>query len=242
LGKLLIWLSAASVFAIAAPSRAEETASTRSAMTARGVRPYTLAQLGVGLLTLPAADVCLTATQCSKGDTSVEIDFWQMYRASPAFAIGAGASFALRPTTDTPTTQMMAESGVTRSHTRSYFLVEAQGRYYWLRFETIEAWFGATAGGVIVSDRYAVEGGEQPTAALIGPRSSTVRTEGGALGLLLGGQWSFAPNWGLGISARYMRWFLPHEAATSVFLDRATLTDQQSVLNFGISCSYRIAL
>jgi hypothetical protein len=39
-----------------------------------------------------------------------------------------------------------------------------------------------------------------------------------------------------------MRWFLPQEAATTVFLDRATLTDQQSALHFGISCSYRIAL
>ncbi len=39
-----------------------------------------------------------------------------------------------------------------------------------------------------------------------------------------------------------MQWFLPHEAATTVFLDRATLTDQQSAINVGISCSYRIAL
>jgi len=241
--KLPIWLLPVFAgLATAAPARAEEPASTRSAAAGRTERPYTLAQLGVGLLTLPTADVCLTASNCSKGDTSVEADFWQMYRANPLFAIGAGATFALRPTTDTPTTPTMELAGITRSHTRSYFLVEAQVRYYWLRATTIEAWVGATGGGVIVSDRYSVEGGEMPTASLIGPRSSTVRTEGGTVGGLLGAQWSFAPNWAVGFSARYMRWFLPHEAATSVFLDRATLTDQQGVLDFGISCSYRIAL
>ena len=49
-------------------------------------------------------------------------------------------------------------------------------------------------------------------------------------------------DWSLGATVRYMQWFLPKEPATTVFLDRATLTDQQSALNFGISCSYRIAL
>jgi hypothetical protein len=205
----------------------------------RGVdRPHTLAQLGVGFLTLPGADVCLKGQPCTKGDSSIELDFWQLYRADRHFAIGAGASVAIKPTTDNPQT----EAGIDRSHTRSYFLVEGVGRYYALHFDTFEAWVGATVGGVIVSDRYAIEGGEVPTAAIIGPRSSTLRTEGGTIGALLGAQWSFAPNWALGLNARYMRWFLPSEPATTVFLDRATLTSQQSVLAVGISCSYRIAL
>jgi hypothetical protein len=121
-------------------------------------------------------------------------------------------------------------------------LVEAQGRYYALHGQTFELWLGVTAGGVIVSDRYAIEGGETSTAAIIGPRASTIRTEGGAFGALMGANWSFAPNWALGVSLRYMRWFLPSQPATTVFLDRATLTDQQDAFNFGISCSYRIAL
>ena len=99
-----------------------------------------------------------------------------------------------------------------------------------------------TAGGVILSDRYSIDSSDMSMAAIIGPRASTVRTEGGTIGVLLGANWSFAPNWGLGLTVRYMQWFLPHEAATTVFLDRATLTDQQSAINVGISCSYRIAL
>jgi len=225
--------------AVPTRARAEETASARSALAARGVdRPYTMAQLGLGLLTLPAADVCLKGRPCTKGDTSIEIDSWQMYRANRRFAIGAGASIALNPTTDHPPT----EDGIARSHTRSYFLVEGQARYYAIDSPFVEAWFGGTAGAVILSDRYAIEEDEKPRAALIGPRASTLRTEGATLGVLIGAQWSFAPNWAAGISARYMRWFLPHEASTTVFLDRATLTDQQSVINFGLSCSYRIAL
>jgi hypothetical protein len=225
--------------AAALPARADETAATRAALAARGLdRPYTLAQLGIGLLTIPGAEVQLAGQAPTKGDTSVELDFWQLYRASPAFAVGAGASLALKPTTDNPP----ASGGIDRSHTRSYFLVEATGRYYPLHTQAFEGWLGVTAGGVIVSDRYSIEGGDTPTAAIIGPRESTVRTEGGTLGALIGTQWSFAPNWALGLSARYMRWFLPEKAATTVFLDSATLTGQQSVLNFGISCSYRIAL
>ena len=220
-------------------ARADETASTRSALAARGVdRPYTLAQLGVGLLTLPAADVCLKSRPCTKGDTSIGIDFWQMYRANRYFAVGAGASVAIKPTTDNPP----SEAGVERSHTRSYFLVEGQGRYYAIVSPSFEAWIGATAGIVVVSDRYSIDEATKRTWAIIGPLSSAVSSEGATVGALVGAEWSFAPNWAAGFSARYMQWFLPKEPATTVFLDRATLTDQQSAIQFGISCSYRIAL
>jgi hypothetical protein len=215
----------------ASPARAEIVAPSEPID-----RPYTVAQLGVGLLTLPAADVCLRGRPCTKGDNSIELDFWQLYRANRHFAVGAGATVALVPVTDNP------PSPVPRTHTRSYFLVEATTRYYLVRAPTFEGWLGLTAGGVIVSDRYGVDRDEMSMAAIIGPRASTVRTEGGAIGALLGANWSFAPNWALGINARYMQWFLPHQAATTVFLDRASLTGEQSALNVGISCSYRIAL
>ena len=84
-------------------ARAEDPVAAAQAMAARATdRPYTLAQLGVGFLILPTADVCLKSRLCTKGDTSAEIDFWQLYRASPEFAIGAGASVGIKPTTDSP--------------------------------------------------------------------------------------------------------------------------------------------
>jgi hypothetical protein len=223
---------------LAAVSIAGSARAQEREIVVAGDRPYTVAQLGVGLLTLPAADVCLQNRPCTKGDYSIELDFWQLYRANRYFAVGAGASFAITPVTDTPP----SPPNIVRSHTRSYFLVEATVRYYAVTTDTFEGWFGMTAGGVIVSDRYSIDRSEMSTAAIIGPRAATVRTEGGAIGALIGANWSFAPNWAVGLTARYMEFFLPHEAATTVFLDRATLTDQQAAINVGISCSYRIAL
>jgi hypothetical protein len=217
----------------------EDWAPSRDALAARSYdRPYTLAQLGVGFLILPSADVCLKGRPCSKGDMSVQLDFWQLYRANRSFAIGAGASLALKPTTDNPP----SAAGIDRSHTRSYFLVEAVGRYYWLSPGWMESWLGLTVGGVVVSDRYSVDGGETSNVSLIGPGSSTVRTEGGAFGAQLGAQWTISANWAAGASVRYARWFLPSQPATNVFQDRATLTDQQGMLDVGVHCSYRIPL
>src|SRR5262249_10456068 len=113
---------------------------------------------------------------------------------------------------------------------------------YGVHRDWIEAWLGVTAGGVIVSDRYTIVGGNTSGAAIIGPSASTVRTEGGTIGALIGGQWSFSPNWAVGASLRYMRWFLPSVPATTVFGDPATLTGRQNVLNGGVLASYRIAL
>ena len=165
------------------------------------------------ILTLPGADVCLKGQACTKGDSSIEADFLAALPRQPAFCDRRG-----RDAGDQTNHRQPADRGRNRSlHTRSYFLVEGQGRYYALHTETLEAWIGATVGGVIVSDRYAIEGGEVPTAAIIGPRASTLRTEGGTIGGLIGAQWSFAPNWAVGLNARYMRWFLPSEPATTVF-------------------------
>jgi hypothetical protein len=218
---------------------AEGTETSREALVARSYdRPYTLAQLGAGLLTLPSADVCLKGSACKKGDRSIEANFWQLYRANRAFAIGAGATVALKATTDNPP----SAADIDRSHTRSYFLVEAAARYYWFTPGWMEAWIGATVGGVIVSDRYSSNEPDPSNVALIGPGSATIRTEGGTVGALLGAQWTFAANWSAGLQVRYARWFLPNTPATNAFLDRATLTGSQGMLDFGILCSYRIAL
>jgi hypothetical protein len=221
-------------------ARADEAAQSRAGLAAKIYdRPYTLAQLGVGLLWLPSADVCLKGRPCTKGDRSFELDFWQLYRANRAFAVGAGATIAITPTTDNPPS---STAGIDRSHTRSYFMVEAVGRYYWFTPTWMESWVGVTVGGVIVSDRYSVEGREVSNVALVGPGSSNVRTEGATVGAQFGAQWTFATNWAAGFTVRYARWFLPNQPANNVFLDRATVAGGQGMLDIGILCSYRIAL
>jgi hypothetical protein len=228
------------LLALPSRARAERTAEERSAI-ADDDRPHTLAQLGIGLLTIPGADVCLKDRPCTKGDTSIAMEFWQMYRANRYFAVGAGTSIAVKPTVDYPPNL----GGIERAHTRGYFSVEAQVRYYALRLDVAEAWLGASGGGVVVSDRYTIEDnkttfGAEP--AIIGPRQNTVRTEGLTVAAILGGQWMLAPSWGVGATFRYARWLLPSKPATTSFLDRATLTNSQGVLYIGITAAYRIAL
>ena len=218
---------------------ADETASTRSALAARGVdRPYTLAQLGLGLLTLPAADVCLKVRPCTKGDTTLEIDFWQMYRANRRLAVGAGGTLALRPTTDNPP----SEAGIDRNHTRSYYIVEGQGRYYAIVSPSFEAWIGATAGIVIVSDRYSIDDPNKRVWSIIGPRASSVTTEGASVGALLGAEWSFAPNWAAGLVGA-LHALVPAARTRDHRVPRSRDADRSAERrSIGISCSYRIAL
>jgi hypothetical protein len=52
-------------------------------------RPTGIAEAGFGWLTLPGAEVCQTG--CSTGDTSFELEAWQLFRASKRFAFGAGS-------------------------------------------------------------------------------------------------------------------------------------------------------
>jgi hypothetical protein len=64
-------------------------------------RPTGIAEVGVGWLTLPGASVC-SSGNCKKGDTSFELDAWELFRANRRFAFGAGFLLGLIPTTDAP--------------------------------------------------------------------------------------------------------------------------------------------
>src|SRR5690349_21434552 len=64
-------------------------------------RPYGAVEFGIGVLALPDAKVCGEAG-CDKGDVSLEVDAWPLFRASPSFALGAGLTLALTPTQDVP--------------------------------------------------------------------------------------------------------------------------------------------
>ena len=64
-------------------------------------RPTGIAEAGFGWLTLPGADVC-SSTTCKAGDTSFELDGWQLYRRNLRLAFGAGFLLGLIPTTDVP--------------------------------------------------------------------------------------------------------------------------------------------
>lgn len=199
-------------------------------------RPTGIAEAGFGWLTLPGANVCSQAG-CKAGDTSFELDAWQLYRQNTRLAFGAGLLLGLIPTTDAPVSDPM---GIDRNHSRKYLTLEGMLRYYPYVGESFEFWVGLTGGLVVVSDRFqVVDAYDKP---LIGPSGVTIRTEGGTLGLAFGGAWELSQHWSFGGSFRFGNWFLPSKPAVDPLTDHASVTGRNSVFSLGFNMAYRIPL
>jgi hypothetical protein len=199
-------------------------------------RPTGIAEGGFGWLTLPGAAVCSPAG-CKAGDTSFEVDGWQLYRQNLRVAFGAGLLLGLIPTTDAPRSD---PQGIQRDHSRKYMSLEGMLRYYPYVAETFELWVGVTGGLVVLSDRFqVVDAYDKP---LLGPSGVTIRTEGGTLGLAFGGAYQLSRHWSLGASLRYGNWFLPNTPATDPLEDKASVTGRNSVFSLGLNVAYRIEL
>ncbi|HYQ16887.1 MAG TPA: hypothetical protein VEQ58_14050 [Polyangiaceae bacterium] len=219
-----------------APESATEEARVISGFRALD-RPTGMAEAGFGWLTLPGADVC-SQSGCKAGDTSFELDGWQLYRANLRLAFGAGLLLGLIPTTDAPSGEPTDD--IQRDHTRKYLTLEGMLRYYPYVGQSFEFWAGLTGGLVVLSDRFqVVDVYDKP---LIGPAGVTIRTEGGTLGVAFGGAYELSRHWSLGASLRVGSWFLPDRPATDPLLDKASVTGRNSVFSLGFNVAYRIGL
>jgi hypothetical protein len=196
-----------------------------------------MAEVGLGWIVLPGAEVCGDAG-CSRGDSALMLEAWQLFRVGGVFAVGAGVTVGLIPTTDAPREE---PEGVERDHTRRYFTVEGTVRYYPYREESLEAWAGITSGLVVVSDHFESREPDQEI-EFVGPRGVTIRSEGYTVGLAVGGAYVFAPNWSVGGSFRFANWFLPREPETSPLGDEGSLVGRTSVFGLGATISYRVPL
>jgi hypothetical protein len=187
-------------------------------------------------LTLPGAQVC-SQGGCKAGDTSFELDGWQLYRQNLRLAFGAGLLLGLIPTTDAPGDD---PKDIERNHSRKYLTLEGMLRYYPYVAEKSEFWVGLTGGLVVLSDRFqVVDVYDKP---LIGPSGVTIRTEGGTLGIALGGAYELTQHWSLGGSFRFGNWFLPGTPARDPLEDKASVTGRNSVFSLGLNVAYRIGL
>ncbi len=246
---------AGALLVIGAEARADGSAASRRALAAREMdRPYTLAELEVGFIGLPAADVCIRSpTDCEQGEGSLAFGIHNFYRFG-SFGIGAGIDWATTLRSDSARGAPELE----RQHSRAYFLVEGMFRYYALRSKDWEGWAGATFGGVVVNDSWSVLADRDPYADtdFIGPRSSTLGTAGLTAGVGVGAEWSFTPGWSVGATLRYANWFLPERCLPSKsegcdnttsnkplpLNDPASLSGRIDMLSLSISLAYRIAL
>ncbi|MCC6903320.1 MAG: hypothetical protein IT377_30385 [Polyangiaceae bacterium] len=234
------WIVAATVALVPRGAWAHEGGQPHPSGAVDHDRLTGMAEFGLGWLILPGAEVCVepSIAGCSKGDSSLGLEAWQLFRATRSFAAGAGLLLGLTPTTDAPRED---PPGVSRDHARRYFTVEGTARYYALTLPTFEGWVGVSGGLVVVSDRFESTAG-QSDKALVGPRGVTIRTEGYTVGVAVGAAYLFAPSWSVGGALRYGSWFLPEEPARSPFGDEASLRGQVNLISFGLDIAYRLPL
>ena len=226
----------------AGAARADGNTVARRATAADRDRPHTLVEVGTGFLLLPGAIVCpqtLDPDTCKRGEFSLAFGVQNIWRYH-AFGIGGGIQWATTLRTDAA----QGVASLERTHSRRYFLVEAQGRYYFISTKSLDWWAGVTIGGIIVNDSWSVKADREPYAdtAFVGPRAATLGTEGLTLGACIGGEWTFARNWSLGPSLRYSSWFLPSARLQSPTLDVASLSGRLDMFDVGLRVAYRIAL
>jgi hypothetical protein len=199
------------------------------------------AEVGLGLIALPTAQVCTNRAlllPCKLGDTSPMLDIWQLFRPSPVFAAGAGVTIGLFPITDAPQSE---PAGVSRDHRRGYFTAEAMARMYWLRGPIWESWLGVTSGLAVISDTY-ITNNNVTDVAFVGPRGVTIRTEGFTLGLAAGVAESLSEAWTVGAGLRYALWFLPSVPARDALGDEASLIGRVGTFVIGVNLGYRMKL
>ena len=240
---LVAGLAALAVAALPASALADDSNAARRAAAAREMDlPHTQAEVGTGFLLLPGALVCpqsLDPTTCKRGEFSFAAGLQNTFRYH-AFAIGASLQWATTLRSD----GAAGAPSLEREHSRSYFLVEALGRYYFLRSKSWDFWAGAGFGLVVVNDSWTVDADRNPYGgvATIGPHAASLGTEGFTVGLSAGAEWTFLPNWSFGPSLRYSSWFLPTQRITSPTLDVASLAGRLDMIDVGVRISYRIAL
>jgi len=195
-------------------------------------RPYGAVEFGVGVLALPDARVCGVAG-CDRGDVSLEVDAWPLFRASPRFAVGAGLTLALTPTQDVP----QGDQPFPRDHSRRYFQAEGIGRYYLLHGRALEAWSGLSAGLVVVSDNFRTRGGTSDV-TLIGGDSANIATEGLSLGWAAGMTFGVSDQLQVGGTLRIASWLLPATHERISFGEEASLADRVTMINVALVVAY----
>ena len=221
------------------------TAAADAALSRIIDRPHTIAELELGVLALPTAPISSGQSggatpfgTIGRGDATMQTGLHVLYRWNRDFAIGAGALFTPVPTTDEEYGGLRA---LPRTHARGYFLFGTEGRYIPFHYRFLEAWVGLSIGGIVVADRFTTDAGDK-VAPIIGTKEVTVRTEGFAFGVQVGGTYYLTENWIAGLNFRVSRWILPEAPRCSSIGDCATLSGTVEALELGLTIGYRLPL
>jgi hypothetical protein len=216
-------------------------------------RPHTVAIWEGGIIALPTAPIS-SAFRGGKtpilgpignGDATIETGAHLLYRAGRDWAFGAEGIFAPNPTTDP--NYSTAVTNIPRTHSRSYLFLGGEVRYFPFKTGAFETWIGATGGGVIVADRFSTNTG--PTVpSILGTSTVTVGSEGFAVGVQTGFDYSLTEQLTIGLALRADQWYLPsekpfsQESSCDVVEDCQTLTGRVTALFVGLTAGYHIPL
>jgi hypothetical protein len=203
-------------------------------------RPYAVFQAGGAILALPAAELCpVSEDACEPAETALGFRLDSLARIQN-FGFGAGITwaFGLR------STEVAGDPGLERELSRSYFLVVGQFRYYFAPVGEWEWWVGAAGGIVVIADSWTTLADREPYADtdFVGPKSLTLRTEGGAVGVGIGGHWRFYERLFLGTHLRYDNWILPSERERTPLGDLASFAGRIDVIDAGVALGYILPL
>jgi hypothetical protein len=252
----LVGVAAGSLVVLLAPvvARAQQAAPDPAAAHEHPSlldRPHTVAEFEAGIIALPGAPISPSnqggATPLGRvgnGDATVQTGLHLIYRATRDWAVGAGALFAPRPTSDT---NYGGASGLPRTHSRSYLFLGGEARYFPFRSRVIEAWLGVTTGAVIIGDRFSTDSAPA-VPAILGTRVVTSSTEGFAIGGQIGADYLITDQWVLGLTVRGDGWFLPSEkpfsqqSSCDPIGDCPTLGGTVAAFEVGLGVGYRIPL
>ena len=213
-------------------------------------RKHTVAEAEAGIIALPNAPISAANRGGStpigsvgNGDATIELGAHILYRADRAWSIGAGAFFAPKPTSD-PNFSSGA-SDLKRTHSRSYFWLGGELRYFPIRSRYVEFWIGATAGTVVVGDRFSTDSAPS-VPSLLGTNQITVSTGGFAAGAQTGIDYVINDSLVVGLAARGDYWLLPAEknqlSSCDAIGDCPTLHGGVVAFELGLRLGYRIAL
>jgi hypothetical protein len=220
--------------AVSESERAARTGEARVTEREYFPRPYGLVEFGVGVMALPDAKLCGAGSAgCDKGDVSVEVDAWPLFRASPNFAVGAGMTLALIPMQDVPA----VDTRFPREHARRYFTAEGIGRYYFLHGPSLEFWGGLSAGLIVVSDNFRTRVKARDY-TIIGADSANIATEGLSLGVASGITFGVNRHLQVGTTLRFANWYLPPTPEVIAFDERASLSNRVTMLNLALTVAY----
>ena len=217
-------------------------------------RAHTVAELEAGIIALPSAPIspanrggATPLGTVGNGDATVLTGVHVLYRPNRDWALGAGALFSPLPTSDP---NFGGASGLSRTHSRSYLFLGGEARYFAFHWGWFEGWLGATAGALIIADRFTTNPGPVVAAVppILGTTTVTVSTEGFALGAQAGADYAISEHLVVGLALRADRWFLPsqkpfsQESSCDALGDCPTLTGSVAAFEFGLTIGYQIPL